>query len=178
MKQQGNRFFLAAPVLLALLLSACATTPDSMSVFLPPPPTTDPAAAAEADLLVKLGMNRAPTSLGFEEKKYNPCDHGATLNCKQKFMTVVHFQLLCRDSDGTVNRAPTQFTPLRADRVSWKLGGFSGGTRTDTEGYGQLTMVSPKSTREQRLILFIGKQFLGVTAGETSRLVLPKNFCG
>lgn len=176
MNQNGNRLYLMAPILLALLLAACSTS--QKPVIAPDTSDTSAIPRAEAHLQAKLGMIRATNNLGFEEKKFNPCEHGSAPECKQRYMTVVHFQLLCRDSEGTVNRAPTQLTPLTADRVAWKLGGYSGGTRTDTEGYGQLTMVSNKSTREQRLILMIGKQFLGVTAGETSRVVLPKNFCG
>ena len=97
--------------------------------------------------------------------------------CTPRYMTVVHFQLLCRDSEGTVTTTPLHLLPINANRVTWKLAGQSGGTRTDSSGYGQLTMITTRSTRGQRLILMIGRQFLGVTAEETSRLVLPKNFC-
>lgn len=168
-------------LMLTLILGACATQPKDELILIPP---YNPEAAAiprsDAALQSRLGMIRAINKLGFEEQRFNPCEQGLeqTPNCKQQYMTVVHFQLLCRDSTGTVSRVPNALTPLTRDQMTWKLSGKEGSTRTDVQGYGQVTLVSSRSAKGQRLILLIGKQFLGVTADEASRLVLPKNFCG
>ncbi len=167
--------------ILSFLLSACTTGQKDEAIFLPP---YDGAANAiprsDAALQSRLGMIRAINNLGFEEQRFNPCEHGLekSPHCKQQYMTVLHFQLICRDTEGTVSRVPNALTPLNRDTITWKLAGKSGETRTDVQGYGQVTAVLPKSAKGQRLILLIGKQFLGVTADEASRLVLPKNFCG
>ncbi|NJL24139.1 MAG: hypothetical protein HC902_02475 [Calothrix sp. SM1_5_4] len=127
----------------------------------------------------RLGMIREPDDLGFQEKSFNPCSHGRApaQGCKNQYFTVVHFQLLCRDSEGSVSTVPLRLAPITSDRVSWKVGGRSGGTRTDKDGYGQLAVLSERSTRGQRLILRIGPQFVGLTVNEVSKIVLPKNFC-
>jgi hypothetical protein len=167
--------------LMALLLGACATQQQDEAIFIPPyNPEATAIPRSDAALQSRLGMIRAINKLGFEERRFNPCEHGLQQapNCQSQYMTVLHFQLLCRDSTGTVSRVPNALTPLSKDYMTWKLAGKEGSTRTDVQGYGQLTMVSAKSTKGQRLILLIGKQFLGVTAEEASRLVLPKNFCG
>ncbi len=119
-------------------------------------------------------MRRSVEDLGFAEKQFKDCNGGP---CRSQFFSVVHFQLLCRDSEGTVSTAPLTLTPLTSDRVTWQLGKFNGGTHTDRNGFGQFTLVSDRSNRGQRLILRIGKQFMGLTVSEVSKVVLPQNFC-
>ena len=57
------------------------------------------------------------------------------------------------------------------------LGGQSGATQTDSRGYGQFSAVSRKSTKDKRLILHMGPQFVALTANEITKIVLPQNFC-
>lgn len=160
-------------------ISACTTTQKPVDERVEVPDwdsTPDP----ESLLPSKLGMIRAPDELGFAEKRFNPCQYGLkadTSGCSTKFLTVVHFQLLCRDSEGTVSEVPVDLMPLISDRVEWKIGDRTGGTHTDGQGYGQFTLVSAKSARGQRLMLRIGKQFMGFTASELTKVVLPRNFC-
>jgi len=122
-------------------------------------------------------MRRAAHDLGFAEKKFSACDNSAGGLCKPQYFSVVHFQLLCRDSEGTVSNVPVHLTPLTSGRVKWQLGGLAGDTRTDAQGFGQFTLVSERPTRGQRLILRIGKQFMGFTVSDVSKVVLPQNFC-
>jgi hypothetical protein len=104
---QGNRLFLAVPILLTLLLAACTTSKKEVPVTVHESDEYS-IPRSEAALQAKLGMVRASNNLGFEEKKFNPCEHGIKSDhkCPSQFMTVVHFQLLCRDSEGTVTSAP------------------------------------------------------------------------
>ncbi|HMN67133.1 MAG TPA: hypothetical protein PKC28_01210 [Bdellovibrionales bacterium] len=167
-------------VLLAVFLSACSTVrgphagKDVIDI-------DDGAPMAEpgVPLQSRLGMNRMASDLGFAEKRFNSCQYGDTTDaCGTRHFTVIHFQLLCRDSEGTVQNAPVHLTPLKSENVLWKIGGLTGPTRTDLEGYGQFTVLSDKSVRGQRLMLRIGKQFMGFTASEVTKVVLPRNFCG
>ena len=162
----------------AFLLSACSTTPKPEVIDVGDYKAEE-IPRFEAHLQTRLGMVRAINSLGYEEQAFNPCQYGlkSDAKCTKQYLTVLHFQLLCRDTEGTVTSAPLTLTPITTDNINWKLVGKSGGTRTDAKGYGQLTFISPKSSKGQRLILRIGKQFLGFTASDMSKIVLPKNFC-
>ena len=133
----------------------------------------------ESPLQSQLRMDRSLYDLGFAEARFNPCQYGLKngAGCAPQYMTVVHFQLLCRDTEGTVSNVPVHIIPLTSETVRWSLGGISGHTRTNSEGYSQLTMVTGGSTRGKQLVLRIGKQFLGFTASDLSKVVLPKNFC-
>jgi hypothetical protein len=155
-----------------LLISACTTAPNRYksepAETMPSPPS------AELPLQDRLGMRRAADDLGFAEKAFRNCEGGP---CRPQYFSVVHFQLLCRDSEGTVSSAPIHLTPLISDSVRWQLGRASGGTKTDAQGFGQFTLISERPTKGQRLILRIGKQFMGFTVSEVSKVVLPQNFC-
>lgn len=165
-------------LLIFILLTACTTTPKpEESQPAPPSIQKEEIPRNEAYIQSRLGMVRPINDLGHEERRFNPCDHGMKGACTPQYLTVMHFQLLCRDSEGTVSDVPLTLRPIHVPRVLWKIGGKSGGTRTDDEGFGQVTLISNRSTKGQRLILRIGKQFLGFTASDLSRVVLPQNFC-
>jgi hypothetical protein len=160
-----------AMIALILFVSACSTAPQS-------PETGDdevPPVLRQVPLQDRLGMRRAVEDLGYAEKQFKDCARDGV--CRPQYFSVVHFQLLCRDSEGTVSNVPLHLTPLTSDRVRWQLGGLNGGTRTDHNGFGQFTFVSERSARGQRLILRIGKQFMGFTVSEVTKVVLPQNFC-
>lgn len=128
-----------------------------------------------APLQDRLGMHRAADDLGFAEKQFKNCGEGGV--CRPQYFSVVHFQLLCRDSEGTVSNVPIHLTPLISNRILWQLGKLNGESSTDDRGFGQFTVVSERPNRGQRLILRIGKQFMGFTVSEVSKVVLPQNFC-
>lgn len=124
----------------------------------------------------QLGLNRAPSDLGFTEKAFSPCAYGISSNCDFQYMTVVHFQLLCRDSEGTVSAVPVDLTPIVSPNILWSVAGQSGGTPTDRNGYGHFSVITPSPLRG-RLILRKGTQYVGVSVNEVSKLVLPRNWC-
>ena len=175
-------------ILTAAIMAGCASTPEPE----PTPPTAPPKAARKAkpkpvavfndpnaNITNALGMGRSPADLGFREKAFDPCRFGLSAPgaCQPQVLTVVHFQLLCRDSEGTVSEVPSRLMPIVAKQVTWQIGPQTGNTQTDRRGYGQFTAVSPRSIRNQRLLLRIGPQFVAVTTSEVNKIVLPVNFC-
>lgn len=178
---------LAALALSLVLLSACQTGPthpdENPDSYAPPPKVERPQDTSYRlslkEVQAKLKMQREPGELGFTEKQFNTCSAGLNQGgiCRHQTFSVVHFQLLCRDSEGTVSNAPVHLTPLTSDRVTWKIGNYTGNTQTDAQGYGQFLMLSEKTVRGQRLTLRMGRHFMGFTVSEVSKVVLPNNFC-
>ncbi len=164
-----------AILILMLFVNACTTAPRESDPELGPDVVYPPPTIQKAPLQDRLGMRRSADDLGYAEKQFNDCAQTGT--CRSQYFSVVHFQLLCRDSEGTVSNVPLHLKPLTSNRVSWKLGNLTGLTGTDTQGFGQFSVVSDQSTRGQRLILRIGKQLMGFTVSEVSKVVLPQNFC-
>ena len=175
-----------------LLLCACATEPEVMQ--LPPPEglpqpqvTPNPPAAKAAkrefhieELQSQLGMSRQTEDLGFDERSFNDCDYGLHEDngqCNRKYLSVVHFRLLCRDSVETTENVASNFTPLVKDNVEWRLAGVQGHTQTDSQGFGQVRMISSRATKAQRFMLIIGTRSLGVEAGEVTQIIVPGNWC-
>jgi hypothetical protein len=168
------------------VLSACTTTPtppdENVDSYAPPPRVERPQDMSYRinlqDLQSRLRMTREADDLGFTEKQFDTCVAGLSSgSCSRKYFSVVHFQLLCRDSEGSVSEAPVQLTPLTSDRVTWKIAAHTGNTQTDGQGYGRFLMLSEKSVRGQRLTLRIGRRFMGFTVSDVSKVVLPRNFC-
>lgn len=158
---------------LVLLLSACTSIPKSPTE----PSILEQAPPTESVLQSRLGMIRPASDLGFQEKSFDPCLFGVSRQCGAKFLSVIHFQLLCRDSEGTVSEVPLSLRPINSPKITWQVGPRSGTTQTDIEGFGQVALVNDGSVRNKRLILRMGKQFVGVTASEINKLVLPQNWC-
>lgn len=175
------RFFLVC------FLCACATGPkpeETASLPLPvatsePPLPAMPRMVEMPALKSELGLTRDIRELGFAEKDYNGCRMslpGDAQMCGQRFMSVVHFRLVCRDTVGTTSRVPSSLRPLRS-KMQWRLNGKRGMLTTDKEGYGQVQMVSRSPSKEQRFMLIIGKKSLGVEAGEVTQIVVPGDWC-
>ncbi len=174
---------LALLIFSILLLSACTTTSRDVMVDYVPPPTPEEISAKKSvgvlQIQSQLGMNRAPADLGFAEKLFNPCTYGIPgEGCEQRVMNVVHFQLMCRDSEGTVSVVPVGLKPIVSPRITWSVGAQSGLTKTDHNGYGQFSFISGNRVSEKRLILRKGPHYVGLTVSEITKIVLPKNWCG
>jgi hypothetical protein len=132
------------------------------------------------DLQSQLGMNRSADDLGFADTDYDGCRigvRGDNGQCGRRFLSVVNFRLVCRDTVGTTTRVPNSLTPL-SKSMEWRLGGARGHVRTDSQGYGQVQMVSSRPVKSDRFMLIIGSKILGLEAGEVSQIVLPGNWCG
>lgn len=162
-------------------LVRCASTPDGekddVRIEIPPPQNDELRRIQE--VRNKLGLTAPATELGYTEKQFNPCQLGLQpgSECRPQHITVLNFQLLCRDTEGTVSDVPVALQPIVANQVKWKIGTLEGDTRTDIAGFGQIAVVSDVSTHAQRLILRIGPQFVSFSVSEVNKIVLPKNFC-
>jgi hypothetical protein len=131
----------------------------------------------------ELGMRRAPQDLGFLERAFNTCEVGygysRNRDCRQEYLVVIHFQLLCRDSQGTVGATieRADMKPLSGRSVTWSIRQTKGRVRLDSQGYGQIKYAFSSSQRNQKLKLLVDNDFLYVTAGEITRIVAPSNWC-
>ena len=94
-------------------------------------------------------------------------------------MTWIHFRILCRASEGTVESVSRfEFQPLDGAEVKYKLGKlFKGKIRTDEEGFGQIRVLTKHSLRNKKLILTANGHILGVVAGSVRKLVVPNSWC-
>jgi len=170
------RFAIALALLFAI---GCATAPkpEETPVTPPPPPAPQPAPALDLSALERaLNMDRGKTDLGYEEKSFNPCElQVSTGNCRPLYFAVVHFQLQCRDVDGTTE--DYQVEPISADHIKWTLGKLEGVTETDREGFGRIRVVAPASQAKQRLRLTLKNDFLVMRASDIRRVVTPPTWC-
>lgn len=192
LKQRRNRF---AFVIFILGLTACTSAEKKTEI--PERPTEKVEAPAVKSsgpvredenvdyvaLQRSLGLERSNLHLGFQERLFDTCDVGygfsKSNNCRQRYFVVVHFQLMCRDSEGTVSEI-VRAANLQANayrNVRWTLKDASGSLSTDSEGYGQLRMLAPKSQKQQRLKLAVDTDFLYLRAGEVNKIVTPKSWC-
>lgn len=138
-----------------------------------PPPVVKNVGALQTEL----GMNRQPSDLGYREKPFNPCNFGMGDNCANQYLAVIHFQLLCRDSEGTVSQVP-KLKPIIHPHITWSVAGQNGATTTDAQGFGHLAVVSERPLRGKRLVLRKGAQYVGVSVNDVNKLVLPRDWCG
>lgn len=130
-----------------------------------------------------LQMSRDKEQLGFSEKSFNTCDAGygysKSQNCHKEHFVVIHFRLLCRDSEGTISTILTEddLQPLDRRTVRWTLQGVQGTVQTDSQGYGQIITAANKSQKSQRVKLAIGAEFLYMRASELQRIITPRPWC-
>ena len=130
-----------------------------------------------------LGLDRAISTLGYAEKTFNTCDVGfgypKNESCMKKVYVVIHFKLMCRDSQGTVPRQISEddLIPLSNRDLTWSLKNTNGTLRTDFNGYAQVVVVSPQSQKTERFRISSPKDFLLLRAGDIQRLIVPSNWC-
>lgn len=170
-----------------LILSACTTTaPQKMPTPTAPPPPVDDGRDANIDyesIKRHLHMDRERTALGIEEKSFNTCETGygysKSQRCRQQNLTVIHFRLLCRDSEGTISTVLTDadLRPLERRSVRWNIQNSKGVTYTDSDGYGQILMAFNGPQKSQRVRIAIGNEFLYMRAGELQKVITPRPWC-
>lgn len=182
------RFWILMPILMSGLsgCSSVATKDEEVAVPTIPGEASKDAPAVLIDYLGlhrALGLERSDTELGFIEKSFDTCAVGygysASNDCRREHFVSIHFQILCRDSEGTISTAlgREDMKPLSGRTVTWTLPGARGTLRLDGEGYGQIRTTFPKSQKTQRLKLSVDNDFVYVRTGEVKRLVTPKNWC-
>ena len=126
----------------------------------------------------RLNMNRDRIVMGFKEGRFNRCDFVSESPCLDNFLAIIHFRMLCRESEGTVDAvSKADLLPVQSDSVAWRLGSFIGRTRTDSDGFGQIEVIRPRSSLHQRLRLTIDGQFVATPAREAGLIVVPGNWC-
>lgn len=130
-----------------------------------------------------LKLDRQLTDLGFSEKIFDTCQVGfgysADSECQKKYLTVIHFKLVCRQSEGTISTVLTDddLKAISGVNVKWYLKNINGSTLTDSDGYGQIITTTSDSQRNQRLRLAVGADFLMTKASEAKRLIAPQSWC-
>ena len=130
-----------------------------------------------------LKMDRNYTVLGYSEHIFNTCEVGfgysPTQNCDIKYFVVSHFRLQCRDSEGTISKILTEedLRPIARQEIYYTINSITGTLYTDSEGYGQIRLVTSESMRSQRLKLALGNDFLYLKAGELKQMTTPRNWC-
>ena len=168
-------------IFLLLVLSGCATSPKFK-----PEPQVDEDAPPKIDypLLQKnLNLDRGIRELGYDDKYFYTCKAGAgfsdSKDCHSTFLVVIHFQLLCRNSEGTVEYtlSHSDMAALARRTVRWNLLGMNGVVFTDDDGYAQIVTLSDKKAELQRLRLAVDADFLYMRAGEIRRVVTPQSWC-
>ncbi|MGE0762111.1 MAG: hypothetical protein AB7N80_02415 [Bdellovibrionales bacterium] len=180
------RLFTLSAILFTILATGCASKRRPPPQHEAPLPTlTDSEVVESIDLFGlsrSLGMMRAIHELGYGEKTFNTCRAGygysSTHRCRQQHFVVINFRLQCRDSEGTVSEVTNEeLMPVTSNLVRWNLGAQQGYTTTDGDGFGQILMVAPKSSRQQRLRLTVANDFLLMQAGQMKRVVVPRMWC-
>src|SRR5690606_5942664 len=109
----------------------------------------------------------------------NSCKAGVSSgSCKNQNFVLIHFRLQCRDSVETVQSVTDiELIPVRSQPIRWKVGYYTGQTYTDSDGYGQIRLISSGSSRRQRVVLHVKNNYLGLRAEEVSRIVVPRDWC-
>ncbi|WP_413944394.1 hypothetical protein [Bdellovibrio sp. HCB-162] len=169
-------------------IAGCTTAPKKETTYTPPAPVeTAPEPASSAidynALQNHLHMDRERESLGYSEKSFNTCDAGygysRSQNCHKEHFVVIHFRLLCRDSEGTISTVLTEddVRPLDRRTVRWSLKGTQGTVQTDNDGYGQIVTAANLSQKTQRLRLAVGNEFLYMRANEIQKVITPQPWC-
>ena len=128
----------------------------------------------------QLRLDRSLQELGLMDKIFDSCSlpvKDPTGKCGARYFSVLHFQMVCRDSEGTVGTVVTNTRPLVSDHVEYQLAGHRGIIKTDGNGYGQLQIVTLVPVRGQRLVLTVGREFLGKEISEVEQLVVPNYWC-
>ncbi len=181
-----KRFIYLAPLLIFL---GCATKTVDQSpskIYSPPQTMIESPKSLSVNMLgLKnyLGLNRAHESLGYQEKTFKTCQVGngypSDRNCQTKHLIVIHFQLMCRESEGTISTILTlaDLQPLSQRPVIWTLKDQSSTVQTDSLGYGQISVITSSPQNHQRLKLSVGNDFLYMKAGEITRVATPPSWC-
>lgn len=172
--------------LLLVLMGCTSSSPKRTSSTTPPSHESSAAESTAIDyraLQRSLGLDRANDHLGYDERVFDTCDVGygysPSHNCHREVFVVLHFRLLCRDSEGTISTILTEMdvAPLSGKTVRWNLKGMSGSVITDGLGYGQIRVVSPVSQKRERVRLAVGNEFLYMRAGEVTKIITPRPWC-
>ncbi len=184
-------------VFAAFVFSGCGTLSFAPNRTSPKEPPKTPAPTSNTKKTTGLGgiymprvdMDRLQRELrfrktalnrGFEEKTFNPCLTQAVSNkpqmCDLWYMGVIHFQVSCRDTQGTVEYVAS-LEPIKSAQLRWKMGMQRGISKTDSQGRGFIRYISRVSMKYSRIRIYKGQKFLAMRAHALKRLVVPPDWC-
>lgn len=130
-------------------------------------------------LLHELQLNHPVEQIGFQEKSFNTCQISSNRSpkpdCQTLYIGRLNFHAMCRDSTGTVETV--QLTPLTTQNLSWKNGQKRGLTQTNNNGFGSLDFITPQSSRNGHLYLYLGNKVARKRFLDKWKMVLPGNWC-
>ncbi len=130
------------------------------------------------DIERRLNLDDKFYKLGFHEKSFNPCLYGyKTKTCERELFTIINFQVVCRDSEGTVQNTNHILTPFALKPLHMKVGSHLDESQTDDKGYGQIRFLATSTAKESRFILSSPPFSLGLHAGEVKKIVVPSDWC-
>lgn len=174
-----------------LSITACVTDPEPKEIeadSLPKSPSvylrTNPLQNQYNDidlnaLSIELNMTNSFDQLGYQEKLFNTCEIKSNRSprpfCENLYLSQLHFQMMCRDSTGTVEKVTLE--PLISDQLRWKSRNIKGSARTNNEGFGRLDFISKQSSHKEALYFSIGNKMARKSFKDYWRLILPKNWC-
>ena len=190
---------LIATGLVLVFAVGCASAPKEIPgdqesldkvILFPKNPTPLPRPPEKEEILVdylglhrSLGLERGKNELGYAEKSFDTCTAGygysASRDCRREMFVSIQFQIMCRDSEGTISNAIGRgdMKPLSGRSLNWTIQGAKGSMFLDGEGIGHIKTTFRNSQRLQRLKLSVDNDFVYVRAGEVKRLVTPRNWC-
>lgn len=125
-------------------------------------------------------MDQPINNLGFQEKSFNTCsiesNRSKSPHCQRLYVSRLNFQVVCRDSTGTVERV--NLTPLTSDRLRWKKqGGKRGLASTDNDGFGRLGFITKRPSEHGYIYFYLGSKIARKRFKDNWKVVLPKNWC-
>lgn len=130
-------------------------------------------------LLQELQMDHPVEEIGFQEKYFNTCQVSANRStnpdCQNLYVGRLNFHAMCRDSTGTVDTV--QLTPLFTQQLNWKSGKKRGRAQTNANGFGSLDFISPQSSRNGHLYLYLGNKVARKQLLDKWKMVLPGTWC-
>ena len=173
---------------LLLPLCQCATTPEPAKVLLPKSQSSYSNRNYHSEkyndidvnlLLAELEMDHPIEAIGYQEKSFNTCkvlsNKSPAPFCQRLYVGRLNFQVMCRDSTGTVEKV--RLTPLKSGRLRWKKAGKRGLTSTNSNGFGSLGFVTSSSSKRGKLYLYLGSKIALKRFSDNWRLILPKSWC-
>ena len=127
-----------------------------------------------------LGLPWEVEPAGITTKSFNTCEmRGFPKSpCLEKYLTVVNFQMYCRDSQGTVEYVDQySYRPVQARNVRWKINGDWGDTSLNGEGRGQIVALSNKPIKYERVILIKNKNSMQLRVNQMNKIIVPRDWC-
>lgn len=130
-------------------------------------------------LIEELKMNTPIEKIGYQEKAFDTCsiesNRSSAPLCQKLYLSHLNYQVMCRESTGTVNKV--NLTPLSTQAMRWRSPGKRGYTKTNQQGYGQVGFISSNPASASYLYFYLGSKIARKRFSDQWKLILPKNWC-